>query len=427
MIPRKTAGVLAAGILALGALAACGGEPTESGPGEPVHLRFLSLAWQTESLEVNQRLVDEWNEANPDVQVEYIQGDWSSVHDLLLTSFESGEAEDIIHYEGAAIRDFARQGFLADLSGLLPDSLRSEISEDQWNLVTVDGAVTGVPFLLESHVVIANKTLLDAAGIEVPTIDDPWTWDEFEEHAVALTDSDTYGVAWPLKSPTNRVLNLALNFGGQFFYQDGDSTVVRVGDAEREVLQRMHDMIYIDGSAAPDAVGMGGTDPLPGFFGGKYAMLPGAVWLRQQMVEQAPEGFEWVTIPPLMGDSQAQSANPQTLSIPADSPHQEEAMRFIEFFLNPENMASLAHGDWLVPTGAQAGEELIAMTNGEQGWDVSVASVSALTAAPFQTVDGFAEWKSRHSEPALQRYFANEITLDELAQLLVDGGEQVLR
>jgi hypothetical protein len=50
-----------------------------------------------------------------------------------------------------------------------------------------------------------------------------------------------------------------------------------------------------------------------------------------------------------------------------------------------------------------------------------------MTVAPFQLVDGFPEWKSRHAEPALQRYFANEITLDELAQELEDGGERVLR
>lgn len=423
---RRTGAALAATLL-LGALAACGDGADDPAGDGPVELRFLSLAWQEESLEVNQRLVDEWNSANPDIQVEYIQGDWGSVHDLLLTSFEAGDAPDIFHYEGTGLREFAQQGFLADLSDLLPESLRSEIGQDSWDLVTVDGTVSGVPFLIESQVVLANKTLLDDAGIEVPTMEDPWTWDEFQGHAATLTDGDTHGVAWAVKSPTNRVLNLALNFGGEFFYENGDATEVRVTDKEREVLQRIHDMLYVEESAAVDAVGMSGTETLPGFFADKYAMVPGAIWMRQQMVEQAPEGFEWVTLPPLTGVSQTQGTNPQTLSIPEDSPYHEEAMRFIEYFLNPENMAALAHGDWLVPTGAQAGEELLASTGGEQGWDVAVASVEALTVAPFQRVDGFPEWKSRYSEPALQRYFANEITLDELATELVDGGEQVLR
>jgi ABC-type glycerol-3-phosphate transport system substrate-binding protein len=428
MIRQSTAALAAALLLGLGALAACGddsdGSSSDSGP---VQLRFQSLAWQTESLEVNQQLVDEWNQANPDIQVEYVQGDWGSVHDLLLTSFEAGDAPDIVHYEGAGIREFAKQGFLADLSDLLPDSLRGEIGQDSWDLVTVDEQVVGVPFLLESQVLIANQTMLADAGIDLPTIEAPWSWDDFQQHAATLTDGETYGAAWAVKSPTNRILNLALNFGGEFFYGDGDAVEVRVGDAERQVLQRIHDMIYVDETAAADAVGMSNSETLPGFFAGKYAMVPAPIWMRQQMVEQAPEDFEWVTLPPLAGSSQAQGTNPQTLSIPADAPHPEEAMQFIEFFLNPANMAALAHGDWMVPTGAQAGAELLDSTGGELGWDVAVSSVDAMTVAPFQLVDGFPEWKSRHAEPALQRYFANEITLDELAQELEEGGERVLR
>lgn len=426
---RQPAAALAAALLGLASLAACGddgGSDSDSGSGDgPVQLRFHSLAWQTESLEVNQRLVDEWNEQNPDIQVEYLQGDWGSVHDLLLTSFEAGDAPDVIHYEGAGIREFAKQGFLADLSGLLPDRLRGEISQEIWDTVTVDDQIAGVPFLIESQVVIANQTMLDDGGIEVPTVDEPWTWDEFAQHAATLTEGDTYGAAWAVKSPTSRVLNLAMNFGGEFFYPDGDATSVQVGEPEREVLQRIHDMVYVDESAAADTVGMSGTETLPGFFAGEYAMVPAAIWMRQQMVEEAPEDFEWVTLPPLTGVSQAQGTNPQTLSIPADSPHQEEAMQFLEFFLNPENLAALAHGDWLMPTGAQAGEQLLAETGGEDGWDVAVASVDALTVAPFQLVDGFPEWKDRYSEPALQRYFANEISIDELAAEL-ESGEQVL-
>ena len=107
-----------------------------------------------------------------------------------------------------------------------------------------------------------------------------WTWDEFQANAQKLTKGGTYGVAWALKSPTNRVMNLSLNFDGKFFYTDGGKTEVRIGDAEKEIPRRIHDMIYVSKTASPDAVGMGGTDPLPGFFAGKYAMLPGGVYLR---------------------------------------------------------------------------------------------------------------------------------------------------
>ncbi|MEH1126564.1 ABC transporter substrate-binding protein [Micromonospora sp. CPCC 206061] len=422
---RKLVAVSAALLIGL---SGCGSGDDDSSSSEgPVKLRFLSLAWQKDSLAANRELVDKWNAEHPDIQVEYVQGDWNSVHDQLLTSFEGGDAPDIFQYESAAIGEFAKQGYLADLSSLVSSDLKGEISDGIWETVTFDGKVAGVPFLLESQVVLANKKLLDAAAITVPAAGQSWTWDEFQTNAQALTKSGTYGVAWALKSPTNRVMNLSLNFDGKFFYTDGGKTEVKVGDPEKEIPRRIHDMIYVAKSASPDAVGMGGTDPLPGFFAGKYAMLPGGVFLRQQMVEQAPAGFEWVTLPPIKGPSASQAANPQTLSISEDSKGKKQAMQFVEYFLNPANMARLAQGDWLVPTGKKAGEELVTSTGGKQGWDVAVASAGNLTIAPFQTVDGYPEWKTKYATPALQQYFANKITLDQLGTQLVDGGKQVLR
>jgi multiple sugar transport system substrate-binding protein len=223
------------------------------------------------------------------------------------------------------------------------------------------------------------------------------------------------------------VMNLSLNFDGKFFYPEGGKTTVKIGDAEKAVPQRIHDMLYTSKNASPAALGMSGTDSLPGFFAGKYAMLPGSVSLRQQMVEQAPAGFEWVTIPPMKGTSTNQAANPQTLSISEDSKAKKQAMQFLEYFLNPANMATLAKGDWLVPTGKKANEELVKLTQGKQGWDVAADSAADLTVSAFQKVDGYPEWKTKYATPALQQYFANKITLDQLATQLTDGGKQVLK
>jgi multiple sugar transport system substrate-binding protein len=418
----------AAAAAALTLVAACGGGGGEASSDGPVQLRFQSLAWQEQSIAANKELVRQWNAQNPDVQVEYVQGDWGSVHDQLLTSFEGGDPADVIHYEAAAIQVFAEGGYLADMDETLSEDFKAGIPDEIWDTVRYeDQGTIGVPFLLESRLPLANKTMLEQAGVEVPTPDDPWTWDEFQDAAKKLTDDDTYGVAWPLGSPANAVLNLSQSFGGDYMAA-GDTPAIEVGDAELEVPSRIHEMLYTDKTAAPSTVGVESTDALPGFFAGKYAMLFGAVWLRQQMVEEAPKNFDWVTIPPIAGTAgQEQAANPQILSVAAQSEYPEEATRFIEFFLNGQNMARLAEGDWLVPTSDEALQALQERTDGKQGWDVAVASADALTAAPWQKTPGFQEWLDRIATPAFQRYFADEISEDELATTLEDGGEQTLR
>ncbi|MER5623381.1 sugar ABC transporter substrate-binding protein [Streptosporangium sp. NPDC002544] len=421
--------VLAAGLLVLAA--GCGSESPAAAPDEPVTIKFQSLAWQKESIAANKELVAEWNKANPKIQVEYIQGSWNNVNDQLVTSFEAGDPPDVIHDDSPALAGFANRGYLLDLKDKVPAELKGDIPQSAWDTVTFgDGkggeGVYGVPFLQESQVIIGNKKLLDKAGVRIPAPDSPWTWDEFAEISKKLTKGDAYGVAWPMKSPVNKVLNLALNFGGTFFQTDaGGKTTVKVGAEEREVLQRIHDQLHKDRSADPSALGMGSAEPLPGFYAGKYAMLPAGVYLRQQVVEQAPDGFEWITIPPLKGVTAEQGAVSQTLSVAADSKYPEQSLKFISFFLNGSNQVKLAKGDWLLPTSVKAAGDP-AMTTEENGWNVATASAKNLVVAPFLKVNGFDEWKSKVATPALQQYFANKITLDETAKKLVDEGNKVL-
>lgn len=430
---RIKSALAAAAIVALAA--GCGGgggggTSQAAKPGEPVKLNFLSLAWQKESVAANKQLVDEWNKANPTIQVTYVQGSWDNVNDQLVTSFEGGDPPDVIHDDSPALSGFASKGYLLDLKDKVPADLKSDIPQPAWDTVTFDDGkgnqgVYGVPFLQESQVIIANKKLLDAAGVRIPTSDTPWTWDEFAEISKKLTKSGAYGVAWPMKSPVNKTLNLALNFGGTFFQTADGKTTVKVGPEEKQVLQRIHDQLYKDKSADTSALGMGTADPLPGFFAGKYAMLPVGVYLRQQVVEQAPKGFDWVTLPPLKGTTSEQGAVSQTLSVAADSKHPDEALKFISFFLNGANQAKLAKGDWLLPTSTKAATDP-AMTTKENGWDVATASGKNLVVAPFLKVNGFDEWKSKVATPVLQQYYGNKISIDEAAAKLVADGNKVL-
>ena len=413
-----TAGI---GLLAVtGLLAGCVG-PAENS-AEPVKLTFQSLAWQEATIAATEEIVAAWNADNPNVQVEITQGSWDNVQDQLVTQFQGSTAPDIIHYESAAIASFAEQGYLADLSPYLSDKVTGGITEDVWKTVTSsDGSIVGVPTLLQSYVVFANADAFDEAGVELPTADE-LSWDDFQELAAELTDGDRYGLGWGLKSPTATVMNMGLNFGGTFFEtEDGKSTIM-VGDEELEVPKRIHEMAYDDKSIEPVSLTLSGTDALPGFFGGDYAMFFGGNFYSEQMTGSAPEGFNWVVLPPLAGDAgAAQAANPQTMSVAAESEHIEEAAEFLNFFVEADNQVGLAQGDWLVPTTADGRAALLAETGGEGGWAEILKSGESLSVAPFQSAVGYVQWKDQIATPALQQYFANSISLDELQKQLEDG------
>ncbi|MCZ1003058.1 sugar ABC transporter substrate-binding protein [Streptomyces mirabilis] len=415
--------VLVVGLL----LAGCTGGGGTGSAGGRITLRFQSLAWQEESVTANKELVKEWNATHPDVEVEYVQGSWDSVHDQLLTSFEGGEAPDIIHDASDDLADFAYGGYLADLRDLLPARLKSDIPQRSWETATFGDGIYGVPFLQEPRVIVANATWLRKAGVRIPTPEHPWSWPEFRAITRRLSGDGKYGVAWPLKEPVSATLNLSLSAGGELFHRGADGKVaVRFDAADQVVPRTIHDQADVDHSASPTTLGSGGSDTLPGFFGGKYAMVPLGFSYRQQIVQQAPKGFDWQVLPaPAGADGLAQGVSPQTLSIAADSPHKKEAAAFIDFLLRPENMVRLALGDWMLPTGTEALKDP-ALHTAKDGWATGAALASHLRPAPAQSVRGYPEWKDKVATPAFQEYYSGAIGLAELRKRLVRDGNLVL-
>lgn len=234
--------------------------------------------------------------------VEYVQGTWESVHDQLFTSFEGGEAPDIVHDASDDLADFAYGGYLTELSELLPDRLTSDIPRRGGETAPCGGGVYGVPFPREPRVLIVNAEWLRGSGVRVPTPANPWTGEEFRKVTEELSGDGKYGVAWPLKDPVSATLNLSLSAGGQLFHRGEDGKVeVRFEAGDAVVPRTVHDEVNVDGSASSSTLGGGGCDTLPGFFGGKYAMVPLGFSDRQQIVQQAPEGFDRQVLPAPVG------------------------------------------------------------------------------------------------------------------------------
>ncbi|MET0976585.1 MAG: sugar ABC transporter substrate-binding protein [Leifsonia sp.] len=415
-------GVAITGIVAASiALAGCSPASPESSDG-PVKLTFQSLAFQDTTVAATKEIVDAWNKDNPDIQVELQQGSWDNVHDQLVTQFQGGTAPDIIHDESADIMGFANQGYLADLSPYLSDDVKKQVSDDVWSAVTTaDGKIVAAPTLLQSDVVFANTDAFAAAGVEVPS-GDTLSWDDFQSLSTDLTAGGNFGTGWGMKQPTATVMNLALGFDGTFFTNKDGTSEIHVGDNELQVPERIHDMAYSDASLDPVSLTQSGTDVLPGFFGGKYAMYVGGNYVAQQITESAPAGFNWAVLPPLEGtDGTAQAANPQTMSVSAQSKHIEESAKFIDYFMGAENQAKLAQGDWLIPASAAARDQVATETSGENGWDAILKSGESLKAAPFQAATNYPQWKDQYATPALQQYLANSISLDDLKKQLTDG------
>ena len=415
---------LATTILVAVALVASTAEAGKS-KANATNITLATYVWQPTTVAAMNSIVDSWNKSHSNIQVKIVPVDVNSVHDKLLTSFVGGASADIVHDEAADIAGFTQQGYLANLTPLIPKTLKAEIPKSVWDVTNFGHKITGVPIMLQTYNVFANMSLLKSAGVKAPTIKSPWTWAQFQAAAKKLTSNGNYGVCWGLRSPTATIQTLSLNWGGQWNYLEKGKWVLRVGQPEQTILQIMHSMIYDQKTIDPAGVGLSGSAVLPAFFGGKCAMTVQGNYNAQGMIQQAPKGFNWAMFPPLKGKSQDQAANPQTLSISQQSSHKAEAMQFIAYALNAQNMAKLAAGDWLIPAAPKAAQLVVKSTRHYGSWKNAVSAVPNFKKANWVTLGPYARWKAEIATPAFRQYLANQISLSDLTQKLTDGWNSI--
>ncbi|WP_169580849.1 MULTISPECIES: sugar ABC transporter substrate-binding protein [Microbacterium] len=393
--------------------------------GDGVTLEFQSLSDQPATQEAVAAIVDQWNADNPDVQVEIVQAGWDGIYDKLITQFTGGTAPDIIHFEAASIIPFALDGYLADVSDLVEPEIKDDISEGIWESVTVGDEVIAYPSTMQSYMVFANTDLLEAAGVEVPT-GETMSWEELREIAQATTTDGAYGLGWGLGSPTAAIMSLSMGFDGGYFEGEGEDVTIDVGEDELAVPEAIHQMAYEDKSIDPTSLTQSGSDVLASFYGGTVAMTVQGSFQATNIANDAPEGLNWTVLPPLEGTAGAlQAANPQTYSINVDSEYVEESADFLNFLMSPDNLASIAYADALIPSSGGAQAEVETLAADATGWDQILASADGLTAPPFLKVSRYAEWKDTIATPAFQQYLADQISVDDLRTQLTDGWTEV--
>ena len=436
---KRTTQLLAlvgAGALALSACTSTTSEPASSPggdsssiapPTEMVELNFQSLSDQPGAIAATEKVVAAWNAENPMVQVTIVPAGWDGVYDKLVTQFAGGAAPDIIHYEAGSVIPFALDGYLADLTPYISDELKSDIGDGVWESVTVEDEIIALPTELQSYMVFANTTLLEAAGVTIPE-GDTLKWEDFRAMAKQATTAEHAGLGWGLKSPTATFMSLGLGNGGTYFEGSGEDATAKVGEGELKLPTEIAAMNTEDKSIESSTLTQSGGDVLAGFYAGNYAMTVQGSFQAANIAKDAPEGFEWVVLPALEGtESAAQAANPQTLSVNIDSKSVEQSAAFATYFVNAENMAELNMADALIPASKAAREIIAEKTGGEDGWTQILKSGDYLEAAPFMQVAEYTQWKDTVATPSFQKFLAGQSDADGLTKDLTDGWDQISR
>jgi multiple sugar transport system substrate-binding protein len=326
--------------------AAAGSDELPAYTGGPAELRF---GWwgNDERAARTQEVIDLFQAAYPDITVAGEPNGGTPDHfQIIDTQLAASDAPDIIQF-GGNWPDY--QQYLEPLNGYLGEQLLIDTAErfDQTALIPAtdaDGNLYAISLGTNTLVLAYNKTMLEAAGAELPQ--DNMTWEELLDYGRELKAKLPEGVAPFVDNSTNTANYLSYFYTQQgtpiWTLDDGGKSYATVESA-RAWLQMWADMraeglipdadtTYTYTEDGPDSSALVAGDAAIGL-----------IWSNQGASYQAAMTDELgLTTLPAGGEDAYAIQMSQYLGINKDSPNKEAAALFINFFVtSPEAGAAL--------------------------------------------------------------------------------------
>ena len=208
------------------------------------------------------RLIPEFEAANPDINVEYEITAWSSYQQQIATAAAGGTLPDIIFGFSNLVAGFAERGLLADHGAYFdPDDFVPATVE----LTTWNGTWSMLPTWFSANGLSWRTDLIEAGGHDAS--EPPADWDEWLAWAEGATQRDEAGNITQLGfysssfgfNRSNLFTRLVEANGGAMFSEDGMTATMNSPEAVEAAAfyQRLVECCDVPRSIEADNVGLG--------------------------------------------------------------------------------------------------------------------------------------------------------------------------
>lgn len=298
----------------------------------------ISMWVRASGAQAAQHMIDLWNSTHSDkVQVTVIPD--NQMVTKLATGSQSGDVPDMVSFDLVYMADFMNSGALLDLTNdLKADPNYATVAQAYKDIATWDGKIYGAGFTPDVSVLIWNKDLFKAAGLDPDKA--PATMDEIHADAKKITalGNDTYGyyfsgacpgcnifVTSPLMVATGSTM-LPAKPGDKALTGDGVAGVLNV-------MKAMWDEKLIPASAQSDS----GANFLATFETGKIGIQGTGGFAISALKHDKPDmNFGIGFLPGLKDGQHSAFVGGDVIAIPAKSAHADIAKQFIHWELTDE-------------------------------------------------------------------------------------------
>jgi len=395
-------GAIVATVAAATVLVACGRSgDTTSEPGaaatigsDPATGTITMWAMGAEG-EALPDFVAEFEDANPDVDVEVTAIPWDAAHNKFQTAIAGGNTPDIAMMGTTWMADFA------DAFATVPTNFdTSGFFTGAVGTAQVGDRAAGVPWYVDTRVLYYRTDLAKEAGWSEP----PATWDELKQMASDMQSKA--GATWGIRLPASG----SDSFQGTLWMPWSDGASLTNGSEwtldtpEMVAAYEYYQGFFTDGIADPDVDTAAGAQEAA-FVDGSTPMLVDGPFLMGQFKDIGGDGFadKYTTAVLPTKVSSTSFSGGSNLVVFDNSENQSSAWKLARWLSQPDVQAS-----WYELTGD--------LPAAQQAWQSS-----ALTSDPKLAVFG-KQLEDTQAPPATTTWVQVAAAADTVLELMARGG-----
>lgn len=306
---------------------------------------------EVESKIINQIITD-FNASQGDWKVELQSFPQAAYNDSVNAGALAGNLPDILDVDGPNMPNWAWSGYMQPLQ--IDESKIANFLPGTKGVY--DGKLYSIGLWDAAISLVSRKSTIESLGLRMPTMEQPWTADEFEAALKAAKDSGKYkyaldlGTAWTGEWYPYAFSPFLQSFGGDIVDRSTYQTAEGALNGDAAIAWgKWWQHLFTDGYAQAK---QDGADRDNGFAAGDYAFS----WNGNWAALGALKAFDDTVFlpPPDMGKGPKIGAASWQFGVSAKSAHPDGASKFIEFALQDKYLADFSNGIGLIPATTTA-------------------------------------------------------------------------
>ena len=301
-------------------------------------------------------IIDDFNTGQTECAVEIQDFPQESYNESVVAAALAGDLPDIIDVDGPVMPNWAWSGYLqpleideAQLANFLPGAV------GEW-----EGEVYSVGLWDAAKAIFARRSVLEENNIRIPTLEEPWTLEEFDAALETLQATGDYeyaldvGMAWTGEWYPYAFSPLMQSFGGDIMDRSTFTTAEGAINGPEAIAfgewwQSLFERGLVPGTSQDSA------DRDTGFIDGRYALQWNGNWAALPALEAYGDDLIFLPAPDFGNGNRIGAASWQ-FAVSADTDTPECANAFIAHAIQDEYLAAFSDGIGLVPSTPSAAQ-----------------------------------------------------------------------